>query len=195
MGTLLTAAGKTLQTLMDDGFLIRQVTGGNRNAFRLLILRYERPLFKFLAGFGVEQAVAEELAQEAFLRAYRSLATFDSAKSAFSSWLFTIAKHLVLNETARSARRIPHVAITEDAAVVEAPPASHAIEDAEQSSHLRRVLETLPTALRSALVLAYLKEHSMEEIAAIEGCSVGTVKSRIYRGKQLLRLRLAETEE
>lgn len=180
---------------MDDGFLLRQVIGGNRNAFRLLILRYERPLFRFLAGFGIEQAVVEELAQETFLRAYRSLATFDSDKSAFSSWLFTIAKHLALNETARSFRRVPFVPITEDAALVDAPSASTVLEHGERSSELRQVLETLPAALRSALVLAYLREHSLEEIADIEGCSVGTIKSRIYRGKQLLRLRLAGMEE
>ena len=180
---------------MDDGFLIRQVVGGNRNAFRLLVLRYERPLFRFLGGFGVEQAVAEELAQETFLRAYRHLSGFDSGKSAFSSWLFTIAKHLVLNETARSSRRLPHVAVADDAAVVETPLASQQVEAAERSSGVRRALEALPHALRSALVLAYLKEHSLEEIAVIEGCSVGAIKSRIYRGKQLLRMRLAGNEE
>lgn len=180
---------------MDDGFLIRQVLAGNRNAFRLLVLRYQRPLFKFLAGFGATQAIAEELAQETFLRAFRSLSTFDSGKAAFSSWLFTIAKHLVLNETARSAHRFPHVAVADDAAVVDTPSASQRVESAERSSHVRRALETLPLALRSVLVLAYMKEHSMEEIATIEGCSIGTVKSRIYRGKQLLRVKLAGSEK
>src|SRR5664279_1380837 len=145
---------------MDDSFLIRQVLGGNRNAFRFLVLRYERPIFRFLGGFGVEQAVAEELAQETFLRAYRSLSAFDSSKSAFSSWLFTIAKHLVLNETTRSSRRLPHVEVADDAAIVEMPPASQQVENAERSSHVRRALEALPTALRSALVLAYLKAVS-----------------------------------
>jgi RNA polymerase sigma-70 factor (ECF subfamily) len=186
---------------MDDGFLIRQTLSGNRNAFRLLVVRYQRPIFRFLGGFAVEPAVVEELAQETFLRAYRSLSAFDSSKSAFSSWLFTIAKHLVLNETARSSRRLPHVAVVDDsvdaadAAIFETPPASEQVENIERSSLVRRALAALPTPLRSALVLAYMKEHSLEEIATIEGCSVGTVKSRIYRGKQLLRLRLAGMEE
>jgi RNA polymerase sigma-70 factor, ECF subfamily len=81
---------------MDDGFLIRQTITGNRNAFRLLVVRYQRPLFRFLGGFGLGQAVAEELAQEAFLRAYRNLANYDAAKAKFSSWLFMIAKHLAM---------------------------------------------------------------------------------------------------
>ena len=180
---------------MDDAFLIRQTLSGSRNAFRLLVVRYQRPIFKFLGGFAIESAVAEELAQETFLRAYRSLSAFDSGQSAFSSWLFTIAKHLVLNETARSSRRLPHVAVADDAAIVETPPASQQVESAERSSHVRRALEALPTPLRSALVLAYMQEHSLEEIAAIEGCSVGAIKSRIYRGKELLRLHLAGMEE
>jgi len=183
---------------MDDSFLISKVVDGNRNAFRLLVLRYQRPIFKFLGGFGIEQAVVEELAQETFLRAYRSLSAFDSSKSAFSTWLFTIAKHLVLNENARSARRLPHVAVDVDAAdpvVLETSPASQLVENAERSGHVRRALQALPSPLRSALVLAYMKEHSLAEVAAIEGCSVGAVKSRIYRGKQLLRLRLAGMEE
>jgi len=54
---------------MDDGFLIRQTLSGKPNAFRLLVVRYQRPLFRFLGGFGLDQAVAEELAQETFLRA------------------------------------------------------------------------------------------------------------------------------
>lgn len=180
---------------MDDGFLIRQVTSGNGNAFRLLILRYQRPVFRFLAGFGVEAAVGEELAQETFLRAYRSLTSYDSSKASFSSWLFTIAKHLVLNETARSSRRLPHVPVTDEAELGTVPAPGDELEHAERWSQMRRMLQTLPQALRTALVLAYLKEHSMEEIAAIEGCSVGAVKSRIHRGKELLRLRLAQMEE
>ncbi len=94
---------------MDDGFLIRQVLGGNRDAFRLLIVRYQRPLFRFLGGFGLDQAAAEELAQETFLRAFRDLSGYDASKASFSSWLFTIAKHLAMNETVSSRRRAPHV--------------------------------------------------------------------------------------
>ncbi len=180
---------------MDDPFLIRQVLGGNRNAFRLLILRHQHPVFRFLAGFGLEPAVAEEVAQETFLRAYRSLSTYDGTKSAFSTWLMTIAKRLAINENARSGRRAVHVEISADTVTMDAPSAGQQLESAERSHRLHRALQGLPLALRSALVLAYMKEHSMEEIASIESCSVGAVKSRIHRGKQLLRARLADTEE
>jgi RNA polymerase sigma-70 factor (ECF subfamily) len=183
---------------MDDGFLIRQVLGGNRNAFRLLVIRYQRPVFRFLGGLGFEAAAAEELAQEAFLRAYRSLADYDPDRARFSTWLFTIAKHLALNEAARSHRCAPHVAWHEPAAAELPAPSGQPHEVAEQAERSRRVRQAigkLPEFLRGTLVLAYVQELSMQDIAAIEGCAVGTVKSRIARGKQLLRAALAPSEE
>jgi RNA polymerase sigma-70 factor (ECF subfamily) len=181
---------------MDDSFLIRQTLDGNRNAFRLLVVRYQRPLFRFLGGFGFGQAVAEELAQETFLRAYGNLAGYDAAKAKFSSWLFTIAKHLAMNEAARSHQRAPHVDVSAvDLPIRDGVPSAYeAIEDNERRTRVQRALQRLPEVLRSALVLAYLKELSLDDIATIEGCSVGAVKSRIFRGKQLLREELAEKE-
>jgi RNA polymerase sigma-70 factor, ECF subfamily len=184
---------------MDDGFLIRQVLGGNRNAFRLLLIRYQRPLFRFLHGMGFEAAATEELAQEAFLRAYRSLSDYDPGKARFSSWLFTIAKHLAQNEAARSHRRAPHLDWQEPATAAELPapsPSPHeALEQAERGRRVREAIQKLPDLLRGTLVLAYVKELSMQDIAAIESCAIGTVKSRISRGKQLLRTTLSESEE
>lgn len=184
---------------MDDGFLIAQVKDGNRNAFRLLMIRYQRPVFRFLGGFGLEQATAEEVAQETFLRAFRGLADYDPAKASFSSWLFTIAKRLALNETARSHRRRVHVDVHEDEAEMHLSSTASTAEDAlatQQRHHrLRQALRELPTILRSALILAYMKELTMDDIAVIESCSVGTVKSRIHRGKALLRRTLAGMEE
>ena len=182
---------------MDDGFLIRQTLGGNPNAFRMLVVRYQRPLFRFLGGFGLGQAVAEELAQETFLRAYRSLAGYEAGKARFSSWLFTIAKHLAMNEKARGSQRAPHLALLDTEAELpnSVPTAHERLETTERQSRVWLALQRLPETLRSAVVLAYLKELSLDEIATIESCSVGAVKSRIFRGKQLLRSELAESED
>jgi RNA polymerase sigma-70 factor (ECF subfamily) len=179
---------------MDDSFLIRQVLGGNRDAFRLLVVRYQRPLFRFLGGFGLEQAAAEELAQETFLRAFRTLSSFDASKASFSSWLFTIAKHLAMNETASSRRRMPHVeASTLD--LVDAPSAAEALQTHERRSRVRAALDRLPDVLRGTMLLAYVRELSLDEIAQIEGATLGAIKSRIFRGKQLLREALLKNEE
>jgi RNA polymerase sigma-70 factor (ECF subfamily) len=180
---------------MDDGFLIRQVLGGNRDAFRLLVVRYQRPLFRFLGGFGLEQAAAEELAQETFLRAFRGLDGYDAGKASFSSWLFTIAKHLALNETASSRRRAPHGEVGELDLQNAAPLPPEALQAEEDRSRVRAALHELPDALRSTMALAYLRELSLDEVAQIERCSVGTIKSRIFRGKQQLRAALLKNEE
>ena len=183
---------------MDDGFLIRQTLSGKRNAFRMLVVRYQRPLFRFLGGFGLGQTIAEELAQETFLRAYRNLSGYDAGKAKFSSWLFTIAKNLALNERARSHQRLPHADAADEAESLardSVPSAHEALETGERHLRVQRALQRLPEILRSTLVLAYLKELSMDEIASIECCSVGAVKLRIFRGKQLLRAELVESED
>ncbi len=181
---------------MEDGFLIRQVLGGNRNAFRMLVVRYQRPLFRFLGGFGLGQAVTEELAQEVFLRAFRSLSTFAPAKASFATWLFTIAKRLALNEVARAGHRAPHLDIDEHhLPPADAPSLQDDLEQSERAGRVQRAMEALPETLRSTLLLAYLKELSLEQIAQIESCAVGTVKSRIFRGKALLRAALVTPEE
>lgn len=181
---------------MDDGFLIRQVLGGNRNAFRMLVVRYQRPLFRLLAGFGLGQAVTEELAQEVFLRAFRGLSSFDPDKASFATWLFTIAKRLALNEVARAGHRSPHLEIEEaHLPAAGTSSAQEALERNERAGRVRRALQALPETLRSTLLLAYLKELSLEQIAEIESCAVGTVKSRIFRGKALLRAALVNPEE
>ena len=162
------------------------------------MVRYQRPLFRFLGGFGLAQAVAEELAQETFLRAYRSLSDYDAAKAKFSSWLLTIAKRLAMNEKARSHQRAPHTEVsvseTELSGLDPVPRAHEALETEERRTRVQRALQRIPEVLRSALVLAYLKELSLDEIATLESCSVGAIKSRIFRGKQLLRAALAESE-
>jgi RNA polymerase sigma-70 factor, ECF subfamily len=182
---------------MDDSFLIRQVLSGNSNAFRMLVIRYQRPLFRFLGGFGLGQAVTEELAQESFLRAFRGLVSFDPDKSAFPTWLFTIAKRLALNERARSRERAEHVEAGETRLPAEdaRTSAQDRLESSERRHRVWRALEALPEAMRSALLLAYQKELSIEQIAQIESCAVGTVKSRIFRGKALLRAALVKSEE
>jgi len=184
---------------MDDDFLIRQTLAGNPNAFRMVVVRYQRPLFRFLGGFGLGQAVAEDLAQETFLRAFRNLAGYDANKAKFSSWLFTIAKHLALNEKTRASHRAPHVdvsAIEPEVAGRDVAQGAHEVfESSERRTRVHQAVQRLPEILRSAVVLAYLKELSMDEIATVEGCSVGAIKLRIFRGKQMLRAELSESEE
>jgi RNA polymerase sigma-70 factor, ECF subfamily len=177
---------------MDDLFLIKQTLAGNDNAFKFLVLRYQRPMFKFLSTFQLLRPEVEEIAQEAFVRAYRALPSYDPAKGAsFSSWLFTIARNLALNERAKRHRHgeVVEVASESDpSALVDPHPDPHQqLERSEAEERLLRAMALVPEPFRQALVLSYFRELSIEEIAQIECCSAGTVKSRIFRGKQLLK--------
>jgi RNA polymerase sigma-70 factor (ECF subfamily) len=90
---------------MEDSFLISQTLAGQKDAFRLLILRHQRSVFRFLGVLGFSGQSAEDLAQEAFLRAFRHLAEFDPSRAKFSTWLFTMVRNLAANEAARAHRR------------------------------------------------------------------------------------------
>ena len=181
---------------MDDNFLIEQAKTGNPQAFRLLVLRYQRPLFKFLGGFGLPAVRSEELAQETLLRVHENLAGYRGDKGAgFVTWLFVIAKRLALNELARSEHRFKAVDIAE---VMEIE--SHALspcdvlDTAQRHQRIRDALQQVDEPFRSALILSYIDELKLTEIAEIEQCSLGTVKSRIFRGKQIL-ARLIQAQE
>ena len=173
---------------VDDGFLIQQTLNGNKNAFRFLVLRYQRPIFKILGTVLFDPRLVEDVAQETFLRAYRSLSSFDPALGAsFSTWVITIARNLAFNELDKRKVRLTKADTVED----QPSPSEGGPEQnlaAKQSSHLiRQAIEKLPRDFRLAVVLSCLEGHTIAEIAAIEACSEGTVKSRIFRGKQMLR--------
>jgi RNA polymerase sigma-70 factor (ECF subfamily) len=180
---------------MQDAQLVGQVLGGNGAAFRMIVLRYQRPLFRFLGLLGFEAATAEDLAQQTFWRAYRALGSFDARRASFSTWLFTIAKRLAANERQRAHRRleVPEVGDAADPRPT-APAAPDALAAAERAARVRSAIAALPEALRSTFFLSQIEELTVEEVAEVEGCPVGTVKSRIHRARAQLRLAL-EPEE
>lgn len=174
---------------IDDAWLIQETLAGNRSAFRFLLLRYQRPVFRFLATFRLPEPVVEEVAQECFLRVYRRIGSYDANKGAsFASWIFTIARNLALNELARKQRQIEIDPIDSETALEDdiLDPHEH-LERAEVSRRVAAAVDRIPDPFRQALVLSYFGELSIQDIARIEGCSSGTVKSRIHRGKKLLK--------
>lgn len=174
---------------MDDRFLIEQSAEGNKNAFRLLVVRYQRMVFSFLGTFLFPVQVLEDLAQETFMRAYGNIADFDTEKGAsFSTWLVTIARNLAINEKAKKRRRREHPGSIMDMNqdFSEENP-QDMLEKCSLRSRVRNAINQLPEKFHTAVVLSYFDELSLEEIAQIEECPVGTVKSRVFRGKQILR--------
>jgi len=174
---------------MDDRFLIEQSAEGNKNAFRQLVVRYQRMVFSFLGKFLFQVQVLEDLAQETFLRAYRHIADFDAEKGAsFSTWFITIARNLAINEKTKKKRRREHLRSVLDMNrdFSEENPQDK-LEKRSLNSRVYNAINRLPEKFHTAVVLSYFDELSLEEIAQIEECPVGTVKSRMFRGKQILR--------
>ena len=181
---------------MEDTFLVTQTLKGQQEAFRLLVVRYQRPLFRFLRMLGFQPAHVEDLAQLTFLRAYRSLNAFEPSKGSFSTWLFTIAKRLAAQEHERSHHRheVSATDVETLAAVSDATDPAEAASVAQRLRHLEAALRALPDGLRSTFLLSQIKELTLEEVAEVEGCAIGTVKSRIHRAREQLRLALLPKE-
>jgi RNA polymerase sigma-70 factor, ECF subfamily len=178
---------------MDDELLIQRTLAGNRDAFRLLVLRNQRPLFRFLGLLGFRGARAEDIAQDAFLRAFKALGSFDPERAAFSTWLFTIAKRLANAEWRRARQEESAPAAALEGLSLAPDPAQSALLS-ERARRVENALLALPAPLRSTFFFSQIKELTLEEVAELEGCAVGTVKSRIFRAREQLRLALVEDE-
>lgn len=152
---------------MDDRFLAEQSAKGNKNAFRVLVLRYQRMVFSFLARFLFQVQVLEDLAQEAFLRAYRHIADFNAEKGAsFPTWLITIARNLAINEKAKEKRRREHPSsfMNMVQTLSEEGP-QDILEKSNLSSRVHNAINRLPEKFQTAVVLSYFDELSIKEIA------------------------------
>ena len=144
---------------MEDEALVEQIRRGNREAFRLVVLRYQRPLFRFLGLLGFDASSCEDLAQQTFLSAFRALAEFDPSRARFSTWLFTIAKRHASHERERAhhRRETPATEATDALSRSEAPDPAEAAALAERVRLLDAALGSLPEELRSTFLLSQIK--------------------------------------
>lgn len=172
-----------------DAELMERVREGDRDAFGALVDRHKDALVSYLARVTGHRERGEELAQEAFVRLYRSAGTY-AEQGKLAGLLYRIALNLLRTEE-RRARRFRTVALL-------LPFRTHSGADQEEGllrdetqRLLARELARLPLAFRVPLVLRDLQDWSYEDIARLLECPEGTVKSRISRARQLLRERLA----
>ncbi|MGE5450549.1 MAG: RNA polymerase sigma factor [Acidobacteriota bacterium] len=179
---------------MDINIILRRIDRGDRSAFADLVDCFQRPLFGYLGRMGLHQGQAEEVAQETFLRAWQRMGDYDPRRAEFSTWLFTIARHLAINELTRpSSKHEQAWSEHEPEAVCEQSQPSHEAMAKQQRQQVQHALRQLPHDDRSALALAYYEELDMASIARIEGCTVGAIKVRLHRAKQRLRQLLENT--
>jgi len=181
----------------NDQQLVQRVQKGDKAAFDLLVRKYQHRVLKLVSRFVNDAAEAEDVSQEAFLKAYRALPAF-RGDSAFYTWLYRIAINTAKN-TLVSNRRRP-VDFDLDLQDPEQHDRQAMLKDGDTPEGVlltdeirgvvERALEQLPEDLRTAIVLRELEGLSYEEIAEAMDCPVGTVRSRIFRAREAIDKRL-----
>ena len=166
---------------------VDRVLAGDADAFENIVRRWQAPLINLAYRFSNDRARAEDMAQEAFLRAFRALKQWRQ-DAAFSTWLFALAINLYRSEL----RRIPPRATPLDVIAEPADTRGGASPDAERARErvVRRAVQALPEKYRDALTLFYFHEQDLAEAARSLGVPEGTLKARLSRGRELLRAKL-----
>jgi RNA polymerase sigma-70 factor (ECF subfamily) len=177
-----------------DAALMQLVAQHNAVALQVLYHRYARPLY-VLAAYRLSQTDAEEIVQETFLRLWRHADQYDATRGSVHAWVFTIARHRILDEHHRqrhqaplaSAEEIEHALLN---AVDPSVDVEHHVWQREQAAVVLKAVRHLPVAQRQVLLLAYFGGLSQTAIAAVLGVPLGTVKKRTRLGLQKLRAAL-----
>ena len=181
-----------------DAELVARVKAGDKKAFDLLVLKYQRKIMRLLSRMIRDQAEVEDVAQEAFIKAYRALPQF-RGDSAFYTWLYRIAINTARNWLSSNSRR-------------PSTPSSYENEDGETFNEMdnltdnttpeselasrqiaqtvNKAIEDLPEDLRTAIVLREIEGMSYEDIAQSMNCPIGTVRSRIFRAREAIATKL-----
>jgi RNA polymerase sigma-70 factor (ECF subfamily) len=167
----------------DDREAIEACRQGEREAFDRLVERYQRDVYRLCYRYVNNHQDANDMAQEAFLKAYRALSKF-RGESAFSTWLYRIAVNTCLNF--RAARRAPQEELSEHLADGAAGVAERLQAD-EQSARVREAVARLPEKQRATLILKIYHDLTHEEVARVLGASVGTVKANLFHALGNLR--------
>jgi RNA polymerase sigma-70 factor (ECF subfamily) len=167
----------------DDREAIEACRQGEREAFDRLVERYQRDVYRLCYRYVNNHQDANDMAQEAFLKAYRALSKF-RGDSAFSTWLYRIAVNTCLNF--RAARRAPQEELSEHLADGAAGVADRLQAD-ERSARVREAVARLPEKQRATLILKIYHDLTHEEVARVLGASVGTVKANLFHALGNLR--------
>lgn len=201
MNTMLAGAAGPARQEPDDGALAAQVLAGSHAAFELLMRRHNRRLYRLARSMLRNDADAEDALQEAYLSAYQAMGEF-RGEAALATWLSRVVANQCLGRLRRQARRdniVPMVALggTEEQEAHAMPADTHetperALVRSELRAVLERKLDELPEAFRTVFMLRSVEELSVEETAQILDLPEGTVRTRHFRARSLLRESLAQ---
>lgn len=181
-----------------DQKLVERAQKGDKHAFDLLVQKYQRKLGRLLSRYIRDQAEVEDVAQEAFIKAFRALPSF-RGDSAFYTWLYRIGINTAKNYLVAQGRRAPTSTgfDSEEAETFDDADQLRDNNTPESMLHSKQIgetvnaaMEALPEELRTAIVLRELEGLSYEEIARIMDCPIGTVRSRIFRAREAVAAKL-----
>jgi RNA polymerase sigma-70 factor (ECF subfamily) len=194
------AAGVGPDSQTDAGIMLR-LKAGDQAAFEYLVQKYRRPMVSFMYRMARNSAVAEDLAQEVFLRVYRSRATYE-ASAKFTTWLYRIATNLAVNHARDSRHERPEVQVSLDepdddtGTTLELPDASLNAEQQmvrrERMLAIRRKVEALPEQQRLAVIMHKYQQMDYKQIADVLKKSESATKSLLFRAYETLREQLKE---
>ena len=177
-----------------DQQLVERAQHGDKHAFELLVAKYQRKLGRLLSRFIRDSAEVEDVAQEAFIKAYRALPSF-RGDSAFYTWLYRIGINTAKNYLVSQGRRAPTTTEfdSEEAEGFEEAEQLRDINTPESELSTKQIADTvnkavegLPQELRTAITLREIEGLSYEEIAEMMNCPIGTVRSRIFRAREAI---------
>ncbi len=170
--------------MTDDHSLIEKILDGDRQAFRWLVMRYERLVGHIVGRVIREDDEREEVCQDVFMKVYDKLDTF-RMESKLSTWIATIAYRMSLNHIEKSNHQTVSLSQVRDLPGEE--KSLTPMEHADLKKTLEEMIMRLPLQYRMVITLFHLKEHSHDEVCQITGMTLGTVKSNLYRGRKMLK--------
>jgi RNA polymerase sigma-70 factor (ECF subfamily) len=190
--------------MLSEEQLVKKSLQGDLQAFEELVLGYQSKVYALTFRYMGNEEDAYDMFQETFIKAYRSLPTF-KGKSSFGTWIYRIASNVCLDELRRRKRRIPTLSLDEPATTldgneleVEIADTSYSAdllyEQKELSSSIQEVLNQMKNEHKTAIILRDMLDLSYEEMAKVLGCSIGTVKSRLSRARNILKEKLLKRE-
>jgi RNA polymerase sigma-70 factor (ECF subfamily) len=192
-----TDVGSLAATLDFDAELMLRVRDGDGASFAILLEKHRLPVIHFLYRMVQNQAIAEELAQEVFLRVYRSRESYEPTAK-FTTWLFRIATHLALNSLRDGKNRRLEERLDDDSSETPVRQVSDKQPSVEQTmvyqarlDEVRRAVAMLPEKQRAAVLMHKYEEMEYSQIAKVLNCSESAVKSLLFRAYETLRARLA----
>ncbi|MHB9118655.1 MAG: RNA polymerase sigma factor RpoE [Burkholderiales bacterium] len=181
-----------------DQQLVERAQRGEKKAFDLLVVKYQRKLIRLLSRFIRDPSEVEDVAQEAFIKAYRALSSF-RGDSAFYTWLYRIGINTAKNYLVASGRRAPTSTEfdNEEAEQFESGGLLQELNTPESELMSKQIAQTvneamdsLPDELKTAITLREIEGLSYEDIATIMNCPIGTVRSRIFRARDAIAQKL-----